>query len=355
MAARKEIVRQVVAEGMVVSRALAIAEIPHSSYYYKSTGKRKGKAASTHTLKGNVPLENDLVVEEINNLLAEEFIDYGYERTTEELKSRGFKINKKKVYRLMKENDLLFPKVKRRPLSRSFVEFTVPLVTRPLEVVEIDFKYIYIEGYKRHAYLITMLDVFSRAALVWELNLTMKATDAVRLVDKLVNDWLWPRNLDLKKFSVRIRTDNGSQFIAEDFRKYLHQTGISNEYTHPGTPEQNAHIESFHNTLERLVCSKYCFNTVEMAEEVLERFFYAYNNKRIMKSILYMAPMVFLEQWSQGKIGCRKEKKRIKYFLREKPAEQNSEGLSSDTFFLQIKDSKIFNNFVNHLPVLSSL
>lgn len=351
MEARKEIVREVVAGGMSVTKALAIAEVPRSSYYYIPSGRRKGKAPSSHTLQGNVSLNNNTVVEEINNILTEEFVDYGYERTTAELKNRGFRINKKKVYRLMKENSLLFPKLKRKPFGRSFVKYTVPLATRPFEVIEIDFKYIYIEGYRRHAYLITMLDVFSRTALVWELNLTMKASDAVRLVSKLMNEWLAPANLDPRKCSVKIRTDNGSQFIAEDFRSCLQQTGISNEYTRPGTPEQNAHIESFHNTLERLVCAKYSFDTVEMAEDILQQFFFVYNNKRIMKSILYMAPMVFLKQWSEGKIECKEEKRRIKYFLREKPTEKKSEGSSPDTFFLQSKDRNMFSNFINHYPI----
>ena len=344
MAARKEIVCKVVSEGMSVSKAMAIAEVPRSSYYYRTNGKRRGKAPSTHTMKGDIMVENTAVVEEINSMLAEEFIDYGYERTTAELKNRGYQINKKKVYRLMKETSLLFPKFKIKASGRSFVKFTVPLVTKPFETIEIDFKYIYIEGLKRHAYLITMLDVFSRAALVWELNITMKASDAVRLVGKLIADWI----PEPKKLSVKIRTDNGSQFIAENFRNCLQKEGISNEYTHPGTPEQNAHIESFHNTLDRLVCSRYSFDTVQMAQEILDRFFFVYNQKRIMKSILYMAPMEFLKQWSEGKISSKKEKRKLKYFLREKPTEHKSGGLPPDTFFLQSKNSQIFSNFINH-------
>src|SRR5690606_28350687 len=319
MAARKEIVSKTVSQGMPVSKALAIAEIPRSSYYYKSNGKRKGKTPSTHTQWNNLLVDNERVIDEINSILGKEFIDYGYERTASELKKRGFYINKKKVYRLMKENQLLFPKIKintgqrqyvdytiplpTRPLEvieldikyiyihglkrheylitmmyvctrnalkkdnkllcpkikintgqRQFVDYTIPLPPRPLEVIELDIKYIYIHGLKRHAYLITMLDVFSRTALVWELNRTMKAKDAVRLVGKLINEWLFPMHLDPHKLSVKIRTDNGSQFIAKTFKDSLQEARISNEYIRPATPQQNAHIESFHNTLSRLVC-----------------------------------------------------------------------------------------------------
>lgn len=347
MEARKEIVNTAVAQGMPVTKALAIAEIPRSSYYYRSNGRQAGKAPSTHTSCGSLLVKNEVVVNEINDILREEFIDYGYERTTEELKRRGFHINKKKVYRLMKENHLLFPQIKRNSSKRTFVDFTVPLAVRPLETIELDIKYIYIQGLKRHAYLITMLDVFSRTALVWELNMTMKAKDAVRLVYKLVNEWLFPMNLDPKELSVKIRTDNGSQFIAKIFQESLQEAQISNEYIRPATPQQNAHIESFHNTLSRLVCGKYYLEDLQQAQEVLDRFFYTYNNKRIMKAILNMTPIEFLQAWLKGRIECKIEGREVKYFLREKPTDKISACLPSDTFLFLNKDNQFFNKFIN--------
>lgn len=351
MAARKEIVKEFVAAGMAVTKALRIAEVPKSSYYYQPKGARKGKSVSTHTLIENKLVDNQVVVEEIKRILSKEFIDYGYARTAKALKKLGYQINKKKVYRLMKEDHLLFPKIKRRVSKRRFVEFTVPLATRPFEFIEADFKYIYIEGYKRHAYLLTFLDVFSRTALAWELNMTMKSNDAVSLMDKMIAQW----NVNPKEISIRIRTDNGSQFIAETFRESLQQHAIEHEFTHPGTPEQNAHIESFHNTLDRLVCAQMSFDDFQDAEETLERFFHVYNNERIMESILYMAPLEFLETWTQGRIGYAEVKGKIKYFLREKPLKIKFKGSSSDTFMLQIKDKQLLKTSINSNPILSSL
>jgi putative transposase len=192
-----------------------------------------------------------------------------------------------------------------------------------------------------------MIDVFSRTALVWELNMTMKAKDAVRLVRKLINDWLFPMNLDPKKLSIKIRTDNGSQFIAKVFKESLQGAQISNEYIRPATPQQNAHIESFHNTLSRLVCGKYYFEDTQEAQEVLERFFYTYNNKRIMKAILGMTPIEFLQAWSEGRIECKIEGREVKYFLREKPTDKKSESLLSDTFLFLNKDNQLFSKFIN--------
>lgn len=351
MAARKEIVRKMVAEGMSTDKALALAEVPRSSYYYKPTGKRKGKVPSSCTIKNGVWVEDRVVVEEITEMLGQDFIDYGYIRTTAALKQQGYIINKKKVYRLMKEQHLLYKKTKAASSKKEYVELTVPLCSRPFEIIELDIKYIYIQGLRRHAYLITMLDVFSRAVLVWDLGWTMKAGNVVNLVNKLLKDWLIPLNADPKNLSVKIRTDNGSQFIAKKFREHLLTSTISNEYIRPATPQQNGHIESFHNTLTRLVCHKYSFEDIYQAQEVLERFITVYNEKRIMRSILYLAPMKFLQKWEEGQIIAETKSKRINYFFREEPRIEKSADSPSEVSFVHFKDTEKINRFNNHYPI----
>lgn len=351
MAARKEIVRNMVAEGMATDTALALAEVPRSSYYYKPSGKRKGKAPSCRTMKNGNWVEDSLVVEAIKEMLGQDFIDYGYIRTTAALKQQGYIINKKKVYRLMKEQHLLYKKTKAASSPKEYVEHTVPLCIRPFQIIELDIKYIYIQGLRRHAYLITMLDVFSRAVLVWDLGWTMKAENVVNLVNKLLKDWLIPLNVDPRELSVKVRTDNGSQFIAKKFREHLLKSTISNEYIRPATPQQNGHIESFHNTLTRLVCHKYSFEDIYQAQEVLERFITVYNEKRIMKSILYMAPMKFLQKWAEGQIIIETKNKRNNYFFREEPRIEKTMDSPSEDSFVPFKDIENINRLNNHSPI----
>lgn len=351
MAARKEIVCKMVGQGMPLTKALCIAEFSRSSYYYKSVGNRKGKSPSNYTLKNGSWVENSTVVETIKEMLGHDFIDYGYIRTTEALKQQGFIINKKKVYRLMKEQHLLYKKPKAISSQKDYVELTVPLCSRPFEVIELDIKYIYIYGLRRHAYLITMLDVFSRAVLVWDLGWTMKAGNVVDLVNKLIKNWLIPLNIDTKELSVKIRTDNGSQFIAKEFREHLIKSAIANEYIRPATPQQNGHIESFHNTLTRLVCHKYSFEDIYQAQAVLERFVEVYNEKRIMKSILYMTPMKFLQEWTEGNITTQTNNNRNNYFFREEPKTNKLLDSPSEASLVQFKGIEKINRLNNHIPI----
>ena len=56
-------------------------------------------------------------------------------------------------------------------------------------------------------------------------------------------------SFDFKK--ITLRTDNGSQFIANDVRGFFHYKGIKHEFTNIATPEDDGHIEAFHSILER--------------------------------------------------------------------------------------------------------
>lgn len=337
MAERKEVVCKMVSLGIRTAKALEIARIPRSTYYYRSSGMRKGKKPSTHTMKNGQLISNEELLNEMNTILGVDFIDYGYVRTTMALVNKGYHVNKKKIYRLMKLNHLLFKKKKIAIVKKNYVTDFVPVCTGPFQVMEVDIKYIYIHGIRKNAYLITILDVFSRAALVWSLDLNMKASRVVELVNLLLKDWLIPWNIDPKQTKVCIRTDNGSQFIAALFRQHLLQANISNEYIQPATPEQNGHIESFHATLTSLVCNKYYFEDLNQANQILLKFFDTYNNIRIMKSILYKTPFQFLYLWKVGRIGVKTENKKIIYFFREETTAQLAVASSPEYFACQNK------------------
>jgi len=329
MEERKEVVCKMVSIGMRISKALEIAKIPRSTYYYRSLGSHKGKAPSTHTLKNGQLVSNEHLMNDVNDILGVDFIDYGYARTTKSLVERGYHVNKKKIYRLMKINHLLFRK-KKAAIKKDYVRDFVPLCTAPFQVMEIDIKYVFIDGLRKNAYLITIFDVFSRAALVWGLDLDMKAYRVVHLINQLLQNWLIPWNIDPKQTKVTIRTDNGSQFIAALFREHLKTAEITNEYIQPATPQQNGHIESFHATLTKLICNKYCFDDLKHALNVFHKFFDVYNNIRIMESILYKTPYAFLMLWKEGRIDARIENKKVIYFFREETTRNKTVASSAE-------------------------
>jgi len=86
--------------------------VSRSNWYYAPTSGERGCRPSTCTYRiDGSKVGNNQVVDEIRNVMRDEFIaSYGYERLTWELHELGYHINKKKVYRLMKEASLLNPK-----------------------------------------------------------------------------------------------------------------------------------------------------------------------------------------------------------------------------------------------------
>lgn len=319
MEQRKEIICRYVSQGLGVKTAVSIAGLSKSSYYYRSNGQRKGKHSTSFTLYHGQRVSNDEVVKRIEALLSEnDFIDYGYQRTHQALRKEGYIINHKKVYRLMKNAGLLYQKANgSRRGSRTFVRYTTPAYTHPFATVEVDIKYIYIEGSKRNAYLLTLLDTFTRIAIDWAIGYQMTNQSLGVMVDRyLKNDLVAPY---LNGSRLTLRSDNGPQFVSNNLAAKLKQLPLDQEFIRPGTPQQNGHIESFHHTIKRLITDRYAFNDLDHAKEVFTSFYQVYNEKRIMKSILYCSPIEFLKTWETGQVGVRIKNRKSQFFFRERP------------------------------------
>lgn len=149
----------------------------------------------------------------------------------------------------------------------------------------------------------------------------MKNEEISELIYDLIYEPEVRRYLENQKIKVLIRTDNGPQFIARQLASILKSLGIDHEFIRPGTPQQNAHIESFHNTVTRLVCNRNIFQDIEHATDIFKGFYHAYNETRVMKSLLYYPPKKFLKLWESGIIGTKKNKRNKeikKYFSSER-------------------------------------
>lgn len=195
---------------------------------------------STHTLlrDGSI-IRNESVVICIRFVLSEEFMLFtGYVKICHDLQSYGFVINHKKVYRLMKEYHLLCGLVIRScGEKRQFVRFRVQQPVRPMEQLCMDIKYVYIQGEKRNALLLTILDVYSRSIVGQVLWWRIRKEQVIWLLHKMLQQH--------STKGLTLRNDNGSQFIARAVREYLEEQHITQEFTHVATPEENCFIDCF--------------------------------------------------------------------------------------------------------------
>jgi putative transposase len=262
-----------------------------SSWYYKPRLGKKGIKASTHTCKSDGEIvSNEQVLTDIKNILTGDLEFYGYEKVTWELHDLNYIINKKKVYRLMSEANLLMTRNRIKTNgTRQFVQFRCINAQKPLQYLVMDIKYIYIHQEKKFAYLLTVMDVCSRFALGHLLKYSIRKHDVILLLDGILQG--------LKTEGIIIRNDNGSQFLAHNVRQYLKDNSITQEFTHIATPEENAYIESFHSNITRELINRCWFDSIYHARLKIGEYYRIYNFKRKHRSLKRKSPYQYIKSF----------------------------------------------------------
>ncbi len=88
----------------------------------------------------------------------------------------------------------------------------------------------------------------------------------------------------------RIITDNGSQFIAKDFKEFIRISGMTHVRTSPYYPQSNGKIERWHKTIKQDCIRPAILLSKEDANRTIEKFIRHYNHQRLHSSIGYVTP-----------------------------------------------------------------
>lgn len=263
--------------------------------YYLNKDNKPGRKPTTVTLFKSEMVAEQRVLTSVKGLLDHEFLSYGYFKISKQLNIDGFVINKKKVYRIMKNHNLLKPQRIRTSGKRNFIKFRKPVVERPLNYFEMDIKYIYIPEERRNAYLLSIIDVYSRKIIGHIFKRSIRKMDVINLWQSLKTTLN-----DFKK--ITIRNDNGSQFIANDVRGYFHYHNINHEFTNIATPEDDGHIEAFHSIMEREFLQRNDYTSFDEMKSAIARFMKCYNEERLHGSLNYRTPEQFIKDFNENEL-----------------------------------------------------
>ncbi len=250
--------------------------IPRSTYYYKPENKK----------------HPDMELAEVIEKIALDYPYYGYRRITAELHRQGFKVNHKRVLRLMRNKNLLCRARKSFKATTdsshgfrkypNLIEDLVPYKIDQLWHADIT----YIRIVNSFIYLAALIDGFSRKVVGYGLGRTLSADLAIAAL----KDTISKRNTD----NLIHHPDQGIQYCSYEYVEVLKDHGILISMSGKANPYDNAKIESFFRTLK--VEEVYMFE-YETYAEVLERIPYfikeVYNRKRLHSSLGYKSPEEF--------------------------------------------------------------
>ena len=210
---------------------------------------------------------------------------YGYRRITAQLHKNGYKVNHKRVIRLMREMNLkaLYPKRKKYNSKKDNSVYPFLLrglsIDHPNHVWSTDITYIRLpQGF---AYLICLIDVYSRFIVAWELSNSLDNKFCLQVIDK---------GLLIGKPEI-VNTDQGVQFTSFEWLDLLKKNDIKISMDGVGRCLDNIFIERFWRTLKYENMSLMPYESMQDARTKITDFIRFYNNKRLHSSLEYQTPV----------------------------------------------------------------
>jgi putative transposase len=252
-----------------ISRQCRMFNISRSSFYYRPKPIRP----------------EDL---ELMRLIDEQYLRapcWGSRSMRNHLRRLGYKVNRKRVQRLMRIMGLeaVYPKPR---TSRPHPEHKVyPYLLRGLiidrsnQVWTADITYIPMK--QGFMYLVAVMDWYSRKVLSWRVSNTLDTDFCIEAVEEAIGRYGTPEIFN---------TDQGSQFTSQAFTGLLQDNDINISMDGRGRVQDNIFIERLWWTLKYQYIYLWSFDNGTELREGLQRWFRFYNEERFHQTLDEQTP-----------------------------------------------------------------
>jgi putative transposase len=211
---------------------------------------------------------------------------YGYRLIAAMLRHDGYGVNRKRVYRIWRQEGLQLPRRHTRKRRYGDASGILRRATKPNDVWTYDFLEAQTErGGKLR--MLCVLDEYTRECLAIQVERSISSRQVVNVLD-----WLFL----LRGSPSHLRSDNGPEFIAYAVQTWLRDRQCQTLYITPGSPWENPFIESFNGTFRADCVDRWVFADGNEAREVVERWRLEYNHRRPHSSLGYLTPAEFAQQ-----------------------------------------------------------
>jgi len=220
----------------------------------------------------------------------------GYRLVWGTLRLDGWRVNRKRVYRLWRREGLRVPRKqhKRRRLGASANGIVRQPACRMNDVWCWDFVHDRDERGRALKWL-TLVDEFTRECIALEVDGSMTSDDAIDVLVEAFRIRGAPRH---------IRSDNGPEFIAAAIRAFLSATEVKTLYIEHGSPWENGFSESFNGRVRDELLNAEIFMDVRDAKALGAAWRNDYNHHRPHSSLGYLPPARFAAKLASPALGA---------------------------------------------------
>lgn len=225
---------------------------------------------------------DDAVIRRRLRELASERRRFGYRRLHILLKREGFALNRKKLYRLYKEERLTVRKRggRKRALGTR-APMTIPQGAN--QRWSLDFVSDALLDSRRFR-ILCVIDDFTRECLATVADNSISGIRVVRELDRIC---------EVRGRPCMIVSDNGTELTSNAILKWQQERAVEWHYIAPGKPMQNGFVESFNGRLRDECLNEHLFSSYNHARTIINAWRIDYNNQRPHSSLNGLTPTQF--------------------------------------------------------------